>query len=247
MSAITTEQVKAYIEKEIPGFHRARLDSLRKLSLKKVLQRKNPYLYKAKNINLAADLVRGLLDAHLSSQEEGIFGNFLEGLALYVCQVTHGGRKSGCEGIDIEFDKAGVRYLVAVKSGPHWGNSSQIGKMKLDFEKATKILRTSGAATNIVAVNGCCYGRGNKDYGSYHKWCGQKFWKFLSNSGTLYTRIIEPLGHRAKERNEEFAIRYGEVTNAFTRQFIEEFCDSAGRIRWERIVRYNSSESTPTE
>lgn len=87
MAAITTEQVKAYIEKEIPGFHRARLDSLRKLSLKKVLQRKNPYLYKAKNINLAADLVRGLLDAHLSSQEEGIFGNFLEGLSQ-VCEIS---------------------------------------------------------------------------------------------------------------------------------------------------------------
>ena len=31
-------------------------------------------------------------------------------------------------GIDLEFDKDGVRYIVTIKSGPNWGNSSQIGK-----------------------------------------------------------------------------------------------------------------------
>lgn len=44
----------------------------------------NPYLFKAKNITTTGELVKGLHDAHLSSQEEGIFGDFLEGLAVFI-------------------------------------------------------------------------------------------------------------------------------------------------------------------
>ena len=65
-----------------------RLESLAGLKLEKVLARKNPYLFKAKYIESAGDLVKQLLDAHLSSQEETVFGDFLEVLAVYVCQQT---------------------------------------------------------------------------------------------------------------------------------------------------------------
>jgi hypothetical protein len=69
------------------------------------LKRKNPYLFKAKNILTAQDLVKNLLDAYLQSQEETTF---------------------------------------------------------------------------------------------------KEFWQLISDSDTLYTDIIEPLGHQAKEKNEEF-------------------------------------------
>jgi hypothetical protein len=42
------------------------------------------------------------------------------------------------------------------------------------------------------------------DKGDYLKKCGQSFWAFISGDDDLYTTIIEPLGHRAKERNEAF-------------------------------------------
>ena len=57
-----------FVEHNIQSFHEKRLTSLQELKLDKVLKRKNPYLFKAKNIIIADDLVRGLLDAHLSSQ-----------------------------------------------------------------------------------------------------------------------------------------------------------------------------------
>ncbi|MCB1935052.1 MAG: hypothetical protein KDF59_03835 [Nitrosomonas sp.] len=31
------------------------------------------------------------------------------------------------------------------------------------------------------------------------KYCGQQFWEFISGTSNLYTDIIEPLGHEAKE------------------------------------------------
>jgi hypothetical protein len=125
MNPIKIDDVKVYVRENIGSFHSSRLQSLRELKLSQILKRKNPYLFKAKNILLAQDLVRILLDAHLSSQEEAIFGNFLEGLAIFINRQVHGGWKSSTEGIDLEFDKGGIRYIMAIKSGPNWGNSSQ--------------------------------------------------------------------------------------------------------------------------
>lgn len=145
MQSIKISDVMAYVEGNIGNFHSNRLQNLRKLKLSQILKRKNPYLFKAKNILTAQDLVKTLLDAHLSSQEETIFGDFLEGLAIFINGRVYGGRKSSAEGIDLEFDKDGIRYIVSIKSGPNWGNSSQIKKMRDNFQKAKRILRTGNS------------------------------------------------------------------------------------------------------
>ncbi len=241
---MTIQEITAYIERNIQEFHRRRLESLAKLKLKKVLLRKNPYLYRAKDIIDAHDLVKSLLDAHLSSQEEGIFGDFLEGLAVYVCSKAYGGRKSSANGIDLEFERENIYNLVSIKSGPNWGNSRQIAKMREDFTKAKRILRTSGSVKHVEAINGCCYGREqSEDKGEYLKLCGESFWAFISGQRSLYTDIIEPLGHQAKQRNEEFAIEYSKVINRFTKEFIESFCDLNGQIDWVKLVTFNSGKN----
>ena len=242
---VTIKDVKKYVEKNIGQFHKKRLDNLADLKLSKILKRKNPYLFKAKNILKAQDLVTSLLDAHLSSQEESIFGDFLEGLAIYINFKVYGGRKSSTEGIDLEFDKDDIRYLVSIKSGPNWGNSSQIKKLKDNFNKAQRILRTSQAGVNIRAINGCCYGRDNNpDKGTYEKLCGQRFWSLISGIDTLYVEIIEPLDKRAKEENDAFQKEYAKVINKFTELFISEFCND-GEINWAKLVKYNSSKAKP--
>ncbi len=235
-------KINEYIEFHIPEFHKRRLESLSGLKLKEVLKRKNIYLYRAKNVTTAGDLVKSILDAFLSSQEETMFGSFLEGLAIYVCSRIHNGHKSAAEGIDLEFMENGVVYIITIKSGPNWGNSSQINRMVDNFRKAKRILSTNTTGQKVVAVNGCCYGREQQaDKGDYIKLCGQKFWHFISDKENLYTDIIEPLGHTAKERNEEFAEEYSKCVNVFTKKFIDEFCSPNGSILWEKIVRLGSS------
>ena len=241
MNPLNLDDVVKYVENNIGTFHIKRLKSLENLKLDKILKRKNPYLFKAKNILTAQDLIKTLLDAHLSSQEETIFGDFLEGLAVFINHKVYSGHKSAAEGIDLEFEKDGIKYIVSIKSGPNWGNSSQIRKMVDNFKKAKKILRTSNSKLHIIAVNGCCYGRDNKpDKGEYQKLCGQKFWTFISGNDLLYTDIIEPLGHKAKQKNEEFLEQYSQIINKFTIEFGNEFCMD-GKINWEKLVKFNSS------
>ncbi len=241
MGKLSLEDVCRYVSENIGSFHAKRLESLSKLSLEKILKRKNPYLFKAKNIHTSHDLVRILMDAHLSSQEEAVFGTFLEGLAIFICGIVYQGKKSSAEGIDLEFDKKDITYIVTIKSGPNWANSGQIANMKSNFKKAKKILGTNRGRHQIIAVNGCCYGKDDQpDKGEYLKLCGQRFWAFISNNQKLYTEIIEPLGYRAKEKNEEFFASYGRIINKFTYQFTEQFCTPDGEIKWAELVKFNS-------
>lgn len=242
MTPVTSKDVIEYVEQHIGDFHQARLDSIKLLKLSRILNKKNPYLFKAKNISLAQDLVKTLLDSYLSSQEETMFGDFLEGLAIFVAKKSLGAWKSSAEGIDLEFDRKDLRYILSIKSGPNWGNSSQVRKMREDFLKAKRTLRTSNSRLNIIAVNGCCYGRNSHpDKGDYYKYCGQSFWAFISGNSDLYLKIIKPLGHTAKEKNSEFQREYSQIINRFTSEFSQKYVDD-GEINWNALVEFNSSE-----
>lgn len=243
MPPLRKSAIEQFIETHIQDFHRRRLESLAGLRLNDVLKRKNPYLFRAKALETAQNLVKPILDAHLSSQEEGIFGDFLEQLALFVCKLAYNGRKSSSAGIDLEFDKRGVHYVVSIKSGPNWGNSQQIEKMKDNFRRAKRTLGTNRSRVKVVAVNGCCYGRDNNpDKEEYLKYCGQCFWEFISGDRDLYTDLIEPLGRRAKQRNEAFLSEYARVINKFSLQFGKEYCATDGTILWPKLVKFNSGK-----
>jgi hypothetical protein len=247
MKQLNLKDVIEYVEENIGTFHEKRIQRIKSLRLAGVLKRKNPYLFKAKNVLTAEQIIKGFLDAHVSSNEETIFGDWLEGLAIFINSRVHDGKKSGIPGIDLEFDKNGIRYIVNIKSGPNWGNASQIAKMRNDFIRAKKTLRTGNSGLNVIAVNGCCYGKErNPDKGDYFKYCGQEFWSFISDEYTLYQDIVEPLGIRAKEKNDEFLNNYSNVVNMFTREFTSTFCLDNGEINWEKLLHFNSgSEKTP--
>lgn len=242
MKHLELKEISQYVEENIGTFHQKRIAGLGNLKLNKVLSKKNPYLFKAKYILTAQDIIKSLTDAYISSQEETIFGDWLEGLAIFINAKVYDGRKSGIKGIDLEFDKDNIRYILTIKSGPNWGNSSQIAKMTADFKTAKKTLRTSNSQINIVAVNGCCYGSdSNSDKGDYFKFCGQKFWNFISGDHELYTKIIEPLGHKSRERNDDFIESYAQTINKFTKEFADSFCLENGSIDWDKLVRFNSA------
>ena len=86
MKKFNLQEIYKYAEKHISIFHQRRLDYVQnKVDLFKILKQKNPYLFRAKNVLTAQDLIKGFLDAFLQSQEETLFGDFIEGLAIFVC------------------------------------------------------------------------------------------------------------------------------------------------------------------
>ena len=235
--------IYSFLDKRFSIFYGSQIEILKKLHLKILLKDiENPYLLRVKNEVFVSDLIRSMLDVHLSPLQDDFFDDLLKGLAIFICEKVYGGKKSSAEGIDLEFVKDNIHCIVAIKSGPNWGNSQQIIKMKDNFRKVKRILRTSNSKINVQAINGCCYGRDNKpDKGDYFKYCGQRFWELISGNENLYTEIIEPLGHKAKERNEEFVVAYAQIINKFTLDFMNEFCID-GKVDWKKLVKFNSGK-----
>jgi hypothetical protein len=240
VKSVTIHELKQYVNENIVVFHESRLRRLEDIELHEVLKKKNPYLFRAKNITVASDLITGILDAFLSSSEEELFGQFLEELALFVIDQTYGGKKSPAEGIDCEFQNDGIHYILSIKSGVNWGNSSQQKKQETNFQNALRVLKQSRHTKGAEAVLGCCYGKTKTTFlRGYHKIVGQNFWYFISGNENLYTDIIEPLGHKAREHNDKFLKQKGRVINLFTQEFIASYC-SDGSIDWQKLVRFNS-------
>ena len=241
MKPLNLKEVTSYVNANVVKFHEARLRSLDSLDLRKIIMKKNPYLFKAKNIEIAGDFVKEILEAFLSSSEEKSFGDFLEGLAIFVAKRTSGGHKSSTSGIDLEFDNKSNHYLVSVKSGPNWGNSSQQDKQEQNFTRAINVSKQSPHGKNVEAVLGICYGRTKTSrVRNYLKVVGQSFWYFVSEDRNLYTEIIRPLGHKAKEYNKGFHSEKAKLINVLTREFTDEFC-TKGVIDWKKVVELNSS------
>lgn len=243
------------VENVLTPFYEKRFEKLRKLKLQDVLKRKNPYLFKAKNIELAGDFVKSIVDAYLSSQEETIFGNLLEDFAIFVSSTLYGGFKSKFNSVDLEFERDGQYYIVGIKSGTNWGNSDQVNRMKENFKKAKRKLREQGISHEIIAVNGCMYGKDSKPLKdkkkmnkkevdeepdkAYYKYAGQDFWSFISGDDNLYQEIIAPIDQQAKIKDEMFKATYvakvNEMTADFTRYFMVDY-----QIDWGKLVDYVS-------
>jgi site-specific DNA-methyltransferase (cytosine-N4-specific) len=235
------------IQHVLTPFYDKRFEKLSKLKLKHILKRKNPYLFKAKNLERAQDFVDSIVAAFLSSQEETMFGSLLENFAIHISETLYGGFKSRLNSVDLEFKRDNTYYIVGIKSGTNWGNADQVSKMKDNFKKA-KNLRRSEGITNIVAVNGCMYGKDSlplkEDIDSdktYFKYAGQEFWEFISEDANLYQEMIIPIGEEAKKKDEIFRVTLDAKINEMTFEFMKYFVRD-GRIDWVKIVDYISKK-----
>jgi site-specific DNA-methyltransferase (cytosine-N4-specific) len=235
-------------ENVVNPFYHERLMYLRCcMSLSDVLRRKNPYLLKAKNIASPDELVRSIVDAFLSSQEETMFGNKLEAFAIYLSAKLYRGFKSKLPSVDLEFTRENVYYIVGIKSGVNWGNSDQVNRMRDNFKAARDFLRQRGETKEIVAVNGCIYGKDGKPFKessdaekSYYKYAGQDFWNFISGDDNLYREIIKPIDEEARARDAEFKRTYDGKVNGMVKEFSNIFLDKDGLIDWIKLVDYVS-------
>lgn len=252
MKKLDYEKLNAFIASDvIRPFYEIRLARLESAKLSNISKRKNPYLFKAKNIETAGDLARSILDAFLSSQEETIFGDLMENLAIRVCREVFKGKKAEegkYKSVDLIFERDKKTYIVGIKSGPNWGNSDQVNTMKRNLKIAKKLLRASLKKNNIVSVNGCMYGRDNNPHKvnkdldlSYYKICGQSFWELISGDDQLYKKLIQPLDKEAKKRDDVFKALYVKKINEMTKDIVQLFY-TKGNLDWDKIIDYVSKK-----
>lgn len=233
------EQMKKVAAEALNGYYvalRAKIDSL---DLRSVIKKKNPYLYRAKGMGKAADIVSALVDAYISSSEETIFGSsFFEPIAI----AASGGRKSTAEGLDLEIDLEGnICYAIAVKSGTAAFNDSSKKKQKENFESAV----SRGIQGNILVKPIIGYGYGRKTQRKqmiYQEIAGQAFWELITGDSEFYKKLIDYMGDAPEENCKEFVKSIEKTKNRFTIEFIKDFCDPDGAIDWDKLVQFNSGK-----
>ena len=148
------EEVIRAISHALNEFYMSLTKTLDDINIDKILKRKNPYLYRAKGINNATQVVDGILSAYVSSSEETVFGNtFFEPIAI----VVSGGQKAVTEGVDITVDKDNTIYSIAVKSGTSVFNADSRKRQEQNFQSAQK--RAQQAHKAFIPVVGYGYGK----------------------------------------------------------------------------------------
>jgi site-specific DNA-methyltransferase (cytosine-N4-specific) len=229
----------------IDKFYAIKINKLMSLKLNEILHRKNPYLFKAKDILIHTDLIKEILDAYLSSSEETIFGKLLEDLAIFTNSKVYGGKKAKenkFKSVDLIFEKEGKLYIVGIKSGPYWANADQLRKMKENFKKAKEILIAEGEKREIVSINGCVYGKENKYFDDgkdpalfYFKTCGQEFWSLITGSDSFYKDLIQPIEQTVKSNKKELEKLRAQKIHEFAQEFFERFCTDS-LIDWDKLI-----------
>ncbi|MGI0141301.1 MAG: PmeII family type II restriction endonuclease [Candidatus Micrarchaeales archaeon] len=215
---------------------------MERTNLKDLLKKKNPYLFKAKNVTTANELVQSFLDAKLSSSEEEIIGAFLEELAIFVAEKKLNAQKASSSGIDFQYVEGDTAYAVSVKSGLNWGNSSQWKALEVDFKRVGQVLRQSRRIKHIEYILGVSYGNAPTmiKRGFIKQIAGQNFWYMLSGNKSFYKDMIEPIGYKAEELNRQFEKKKTSLVSKLTKEFSKDFCDKDGTILWGKLVEFNS-------
>jgi hypothetical protein len=245
---VIRKKVDQFVSEHInDNFYDRRTKKLKEQSsetlLKKLLKSKNPYMLLALNCDTVEKLVKRIIGDSMSSSDEGMFGGFLEELAIEVSRIAIGGMKSSAEGIDLDADYDGKRYQIAIKSGRAWGNSQSQQRQKENFKQVSRTLRQN-SGVEPVCVLGICYGSLREAFvekGFYKEFVGERFWTFISGGHKiLYTDLIEPLAKKAAINEKEYEKEYARVINKLVKLFTTHLVNEEGDIDWKKVLEFNS-------
>lgn len=222
-------------------FYSSLIAKVNSLNIKSIMKRKNPYLFRAKAMNGAAQIVDAILAAFISSSEETIFGNvFFEPIACAAAQ----GQKALAEGVDIMVERDNTIYAIAVKSGTSVFNADSRKKQEQNFMAASKLAQQ--AKKRFVAMIGYSYGkkkastRGLPKF--YNELAGKEFWTELTGDEEFYIKLIRLMDRLPEKYVEDFDEAYQKAANRLVKEFTIEFCYDDGGIDWEKLVRFNSGD-----
>lgn len=244
MNYIYDEQkIVEAVAKSLETFYGNLVAKIDKLHINEIMKRKNPYLYRAKAMQSASEIIESVLSAYVSSSEETIFGNcFFEPIAI----AASDGNKALAEGIDImiHVKETNTIYAYAVKSGTAVFNADSKKRQEQNFAAASKLAQQAKA--RYEAIIGYGYGK-KKESGRgvpkiYEEVAGKAFWAKLTGDNEFYLKLISFMGNLPEKYITQFKESYNKASNRLLKEFITQFCDDEGTIDWNKLVEFNSGD-----
>lgn len=243
--------LQAEIGRLLGILYRKRFAALDKLNLTRLLS-KNPYLYRALGISDSSEFIMQLMVAFVSSSDETIFGNdFLEPLAIFAAKNTTVSDEDlrsvtvgAGAGQDIAIETATSYLAISVKSSKNIFNSqsskgqdSEFTALKARLKKLNKVFRP---------IIGYGYGRKlTRKASNVEKLAGQAFWHLLTGESDFYLRISSAMDSFSGQHGPVYKMIFEKKHQQLLREFMINYVDKEGSIRWENVVAFNSAEVKP--
>lgn len=235
---ISEHQLETKIGELLDDFYSRRIAKISTLKLRDALRRKNPYLFRAIGVHRASEIVEKILLAYMSSSDEGIFGDaFFEPLAKFISE----GEVAPSPGVDVAVHTELSYKAIAVKSGPSVFNAQSKKRQEAEFKALENRLRK--LHLHFDPIVGYCYGnkkQSQRNNPSFRELAGQAFWEELTGDSDFYIKIIITMQEKPLEHAATYQKAFAAAINRFTKEFIDEFCDTDGSIDWVKLVKFNS-------
>lgn len=227
-----------FVRLRLAAFYKRRIEALDNLELKKVLARKNPYLFRAVGIQDVSELIRNLLLAYSSSSDETIFGNeFFEPLARDLAN----GKTADGEGADVLVETPTKIAAYAVKSGTSVFNSSSKRDQEKSFlQMRNRLYKTQKQFDPVVGYSYGRKGRPSKKASRFREVAGQVFWEELTGDPDCYIKILQAMQDYPERHRIDFKNAWERAVNRFSMEFMSNFMSSDGSINWRELLEYNS-------
>lgn len=238
-------ELERLIRQCLSNFYSRRIKALDGLDLKKILQRKNPYLFRANGIANAPEMINELLQAHITSSDENLFGEeFFEPICKALAAASH---IAAAPGVDFVIEAEDSYEAVAMKSGPNALNASATRKQSQEFEEMRRSLNATLRRVRkaFIPVMGCGYGRADSpptQSRKYRKLAGQAFWEHVTGESDFYLKLVRLMRDDPDRNRPVYTQSRDRAVNRFVKQFSQAFCDDSGNILWENLVEFNSGK-----
>jgi hypothetical protein len=213
----------------------------KEISFPKLLSKCNPYELVV-NCQTVESLVDFIMGSHKQTSSQTIWGNYLESIAVKVCEKNLNGIKSKEECTDIEWFCDGVKHFRGWKSSPKWCNADQKRVVNL---KETELKNTEDFGSYKVLTS---YGKTTKRIttNSFVQLSGQEAWEEISNDNELYNKIMVGI-----ELNRNIIVQFIESIYISDRERIipwmeDNFLNDNNTINFIKINKYVSSRDNIT-
>ena len=205
--------------------------------------RSNPFLLRSRSETNVRRVAVSIVSTHLTKSAQTVFGRKIEEIAIAICKHAKGGRKSGITGIDLEYDVHQTRFLVSIKSGENWGNSSQRKALVRNFNSARQVLGQN-KAISVRCVEGVCSGRSHDiDLGTHRKVVGADFWYGISGWKGSMQKVMEIIGAHANNGLMEVQNNAADEIVTFLRA--HGVVDKNSSVNWNRLLAVITEQKEP--
>lgn len=208
----------------------------KEISFPILLSKCNPYEL-CVNSRTVENVVDFIMQTHKQTSSKTIWGNYLESIAVKVCNHILNGFKSSEECTDLEWVIEGKNHYRGWKSSPNWCNADQKRAVNLK-EKNMMITENFGSFKVLTSYGKTTKKRVKK---GFIQLSGQDAWEEISGDGELYNKIMIGIQLNCDIIGQFLENIYISDRDKSITWFTENFTNKDKTINFVNINKYVSS------